>query len=92
MGLQVRVATGVDVARIIDGLLIAADAVPDCPLLAKEFVRLADLFDDALDRLPASSDLQVRTALARRHIREYLVSTEVLVNGIPRAKAEAMHP
>lgn len=88
MGLRIEVTSPVDVARMIDGLLIAAEHVEDtAPLLAKAFTDLADLVGDALDRLPQSSDARRRAEQARRHIEEYLRSTEVLVNGrrVPKA-------
>ncbi len=88
MAVRIDVATPVDVARLIDGLLIAAESVEcDAPLLARAFTDLANQVGDALERLPQSSDARVRAEQARRHMAEYLRSTEVLVNGrrVPKA-------
>lgn len=91
MSLRIEVATPVDVARLIDGLLLAASIADEAgaPLLCKAWTDLADAIGDALDRLPTSSNARVRTALARKHLADYLAAETVVVNGVPRPKVPA---
>lgn len=89
MSVRIEVTTPVDVARVIEGLLLAATVAEEsgAPLLCKAWTDLANVIGDALDRMPTSSNSAVAVALARRRITEYLASPVVLVNGTPRSKA-----
>lgn len=87
MSVRVTLPTTVDVARTIEGLLLAAETadVRGCPLLAQAFVDLANRWGDALDAMGPGT--RGRVEASREHVIRYLEATEVLVNGraVPKA-------